>query len=73
MMDEYTLQFFAYEHLPADLQTVSAPFGTLARRLMECLPGTPQRAIAIQKLLEAKDAAVRTAVAAKAAKAKAAA
>lgn len=60
---EHILQFFAYEHLPERLQVVSKPFGDLARSLVETLPRTPERTVALRKLLEAKDAAVRALVA----------
>ena len=53
------LQFFAYEHLPPHLQTVSAPFGDLARSLAASLPKNPESTVALRKLLEAKDCAVR--------------
>ena len=53
------LQFFAYEHLPQHLQSVSKPFGDLARRLVCELPKNTERVVALRKLLEAKDAAVR--------------
>jgi hypothetical protein len=56
---EPMLQFFAYEHLPADLQGFSKPFGDLARKLVETLPRNPERTVALRKLLEAKDCAVR--------------
>lgn len=56
---EPIMQFFAYEHLPAHLQAVSAPFGVLAGRICEDLPRNPERTVALRKLLEAKDAAVR--------------
>lgn len=58
-MNEHIIQFFAYEHLPAHLQAVSKPFGDLARSLVETLPHNPERTVALRKLLEAKDAAVR--------------
>lgn len=58
-MNEHIIQFFAYEHLPAHLQAVSKPFGDLARSLVETLPRNPERTVALRKLLEAKDAAVR--------------
>jgi len=57
--NEHILQFFAYEHLPAHLQAVSKPFGDHARALVETLPRNPERTVALRKLLEAKDAAVR--------------
>ena len=56
---EPILQFFAYEHLPAHLQEVSAPFGDLANAIVKILPRNPERTVALRKLLESKDAAVR--------------
>jgi hypothetical protein len=53
------LQFFAYEHLPPHLQTVSKPFGDLARELAGSLPLNAESTTALRKLLEAKDCAVR--------------
>lgn len=53
------LQLFKYTHLPAHLQNVSKPFCNLA----EWVAAGPQNAetiLALRKLLEAKDAAVRT-------------
>ena len=58
-MQEYLTQFFAFEHLPERLQTVSRPFGELAKQLVETLPSNPERTVALRKLLEAKDCAVR--------------
>ena len=58
-MNEYLLQFFAYEHLPAHLQSISKPFGELANALVASLPRNPERTVALRKLLEAKDCAVR--------------
>lgn len=59
-MTEPLLQFFAYEHLPEKLQGVSKPFGDLARALVTALPRNPERTVALRKLLEAKDCAVRS-------------
>jgi hypothetical protein len=56
---EPILQFFAYTHLPAELQAVSQPFSLMARSLITDLPRNPERTVALRKLLEAKDAAVR--------------
>lgn len=52
-------QFFAYEHLPPHLQGVSRLFGELADKLANSLPRNPERTVALRKLLEAKDCAVR--------------
>jgi hypothetical protein len=56
---EPILQFFAYAHLPEHLQAISKPFGELAEKLIELLPRNPERTVALRKLLESKDAAVR--------------
>jgi len=59
---EPIVQFFAWLHLPERLQDVSKPFGELAYRIVETLPRNPERTVALRKLLEAKDAAVRAAI-----------
>jgi hypothetical protein len=56
---EPILQFFAWAHLPAHLAAVSRPFGELAQTIVDTLPRNPERTVALRKLLEAKDAAVR--------------
>lgn len=56
---ERILQFFAADHLPAHLREASQPFGELAHKLVAELPSNPERTVALRKLLEAKDAAVR--------------
>ncbi len=58
-MTEPIMQFFAYEHLPAHLQEASKPFGELAKLIVDSLPRNPERTVALRKLLESKDAAVR--------------
>jgi hypothetical protein len=57
--DDPLLQFFQYAHLPAHLQAVSEPFGELADHIIGSLPRNPERTVALRKLLEAKDCAVR--------------
>lgn len=56
------LRFFHYSHLPEKLQERSRPFCELARRIIDTTPRNPERTVALRKLLEAKDAAVRAAV-----------
>jgi hypothetical protein len=53
------LQFFAYAHLPEVLQEISKPFGDLAEHIVATLPSNPERTVALRKLMEAKDCAVR--------------
>lgn len=52
------LQFFQFSHLPQHLQDVSRPFCELAERIADG-PGNAETTVALRKLLEAKDAAVR--------------
>lgn len=58
---EQILQYFEYQHLPEHLQAVSRPFCELAGNLANDLEG-PELTVALRKLLEAKDAAVRAAL-----------
>lgn len=58
-MTDPILQFFATEHLPPHLREVSGIFRMVALDLVEKLPRNPERTVALRKLLEAKDAAVR--------------
>lgn len=60
---QFVLQFFEYKHLPESLQKVSKPFGNLAHELAQNLPSNPETTVALRKLLEAKDAAVRSLIA----------
>jgi hypothetical protein len=53
------LRHFRYAHLPSMLQRVSQPFCSLARFIVDRIPANEERSVALRKLLEAKDAAVR--------------
>lgn len=55
----HVLKFFAYQHLPEKLQAVSKPFCDLAKEVAERAPDNQETTVALRKLLEAKDAAVR--------------
>lgn len=56
------LRYFKYDHLPPFLQDASKPFSELADHIVETTMNCDQRDVALQKLLEAKDAAVRAKV-----------
>lgn len=56
---DHLLRFFHYSHLPEHLQFTSRLFCGLARDLIDTLPRNPERTVALRKLLESKDAAVR--------------
>lgn len=58
---EPILRFFAFDHLKAPLRAVSASFAVQASVIMQ-LPRSAERTVALRKLLEAKDAAVRAAL-----------
>lgn len=53
------LKWFKYAHLAPTLRETSAPFGELAKQLDDHLQDGPEKSVALRKLLEAKDAAVR--------------
>jgi hypothetical protein len=55
----HVLKFFAYDHLPPHLQAVSKPFSDLAQQVAT-LADNPEITVALRKLLESKDAAVRS-------------
>ncbi len=59
---EPIMKFFKYSHLDEKLQTVSRPFAELAEHLVATLPRNAERTVALRKLLEGKDAAVRAAL-----------
>lgn len=59
MDEDRMLKWFKFDHLPEHLKEVSSHFAEVARiTCMLCEPG-PERTVALRKLLEAKDAAVR--------------
>lgn len=57
--EERMLKWFTYDHLPANLQAASAPWCELAVLLCHTTKPGPERTVALRKLLEGKDAAVR--------------
>ena len=60
---EHIAQFFTFAHLPMRLANVSRPFARMAAEIVVCLPRNPERTVALRKLLESKDAAVRAYIA----------
>lgn len=53
------LHFFHYAHLPERLRATSRLFFILASQIIHTVPRNAERTVALRKLLEAKDAAVR--------------
>lgn len=60
----HVLQYFAYDHLPPHLQEISRPFCELAHKVAN-QSSSPETTVALRKLLESKDAAVRAMIPAK--------
>jgi len=60
--EDRMVKWFAWQHLPEKFQAVSRPFGELAQLVVDTIPSGPERTVALRKLLEAKDAAVRAVV-----------
>jgi len=58
---EAIMKYFAFAHLPEKLQVVSKPFADIAEHI-HTLPRSAERTVALRKLLESKDAAVRAAL-----------
>lgn len=57
------LRYFAFTHLPAHLQAVSKPFSDAAHALAGLdVVDEAERTVALRKLLESKDAAVRSVI-----------
>ncbi len=55
-------EYFDCEHLPEDLQPVSAEVGEAARYMDETPPNCAKKSIGLRKLLEMKDCLVRAAL-----------
>jgi hypothetical protein len=61
--EEPILRYFEFSHLPEGLlRQTSKTFNVLAYLIVDELPRNPERTVALRKLLESKDAAVRAAL-----------
>jgi hypothetical protein len=58
-MNDRMLKHFEFAHLPPHLQDVSVHFHDLAHHIVATVPQNAERTVALRKLLEAKDCAVR--------------
>ena len=59
LSDDPILRYFHFAHLPPALAVISVKFYELASSLLALVPRNAERTVALRKLLEAKDAAVR--------------
>ena len=55
-------QYFEFDHLPEPLQRISSRFRDLAIDILDYTNPGPEQTVALRKLLESKDAAVRAAL-----------
>lgn len=62
VQQEALAKWFEWRHLPPHLQVASQPFQELAYDIIHNIEPGPERTVALRKLLEAKDAAVRAVV-----------
>jgi hypothetical protein len=53
------LPFFRFSHLPDGLKGTSMQFANLAITMVTTIPQNAERTVALRKLLESKDCAVR--------------
>ncbi len=58
-MEERMMRWFEYAHLPPHLAGISKMFHGLATNIVGNIGAGPERTVALRKLLESKDAAVR--------------
>lgn len=56
------VRYFAFDHLPSNLQAISKPCHDLAQAMVAELPDGPELTAGLRKLLEAKDCFVRAAL-----------
>jgi hypothetical protein len=59
-------RWFGWEHLLPDLQPISKGCHDLAEQMLQRIPDDPELVIGLRHLLDAKDAFVRAAIAARA-------
>lgn len=53
------LRYFTYAHLRPELADISSRYSLIANWVERALPAGPEKSVALRKLLESKDAAVR--------------
>ena len=58
-MEEPILQFFKYDHLLENPALACKPFSELAAKIVETLPRSQERTVALVNLLESRDAVIR--------------
>ena len=63
MAEDRMLKWFKCQHMPSgEIKEISVPFESLALVIVDMLEAGPERTVALRKLLEARDAAIRAVV-----------
>lgn len=57
--EEPMLRWFSSSHLPEPLRNLVNSYATMAGVVIGSIPKSPERTVALRKLLESKDSAVR--------------
>jgi hypothetical protein len=55
------LRWFAYKHLPEEMHRIATTFDAMAQWMVEVIPASDEATVAMRKLLESRDAAIRAA------------
>lgn len=56
---ERMMKWLSTEHLPEELQTIVYQYRGLGEYICNAIPAGPERTVALRKLVESKDCAVR--------------
>jgi hypothetical protein len=56
---ERMMKWLSYEHLPEELQGCVKSYRKLGTTICQLIPAGPERTVALRKLVESKDCAVR--------------
>jgi hypothetical protein len=56
---ERMMRWLSYEHLAAELQSLVKVYNDLGLLICNSIPAGPERTVALRKLVESKDCAVR--------------
>ena len=56
---DYILKYFLFDDINEELNDIASYYALLADMIIKSVPRTPERTVALRKLLESKDAAFR--------------
>lgn len=56
---DHIMQFFEIGEAPEEMAVIMRPFNILAEQIASAIPRNPERTVALRKLLESRDCALR--------------